>query len=43
MDNLIRLIKKKANISIIGPGYVGLPLAVKFSKLGFNVYGMKLI
>ena len=40
MDNLIRLIKqKKANISIIGLGYVGLPLAVKFSKLGFNVYG----
>ena len=40
MKNLIKLIKqKKANISIIGLGYVGLPLAIKFSKLGFNVYG----
>ncbi len=40
MKNLSKLIKqKKANISIIGLGYVGLPLAIKFSKLGFNVYG----
>lgn len=40
MKNLIKLIKqKKASISIIGLGYVGLPLAIKFSKLGFDVYG----
>ena len=40
MRNLIKLIKeKRANITIIGLGYVGLPLAIKFSKLGFNVYG----
>ena len=34
MKNLIKLIKqKKASISIIGLGYVGLPLAIKFSNL----------
>jgi len=30
---------KKANIGIIGQGYVGLPLAVEFGKAGFNVTG----
>jgi UDP-N-acetyl-D-glucosamine dehydrogenase len=30
---------KKANIGIIGQGYVGLPLAVEFAKAGFNVTG----
>lgn len=30
---------KKANIGIIGQGYVGLPLAVEFAKAGFNVIG----
>ena len=40
MKNLSKLIKeKRAKISIIGLGYVGLPLAIKFSKLGFKVYG----
>ena len=30
---------KKANIGIIGQGYVGLPLAVEFAKAGFSVTG----
>ena len=30
---------KKANIGIIGLGYVGLPLAVEFGKAGFSVTG----
>ncbi|MCK9614330.1 MAG: nucleotide sugar dehydrogenase [Candidatus Omnitrophica bacterium] len=31
---------KKANIGIIGLGYVGLPLAIAFSKKGYLVYGV---
>ena len=31
--------KKKINIAIIGLGYVGLPLAIEFSKKNFNVTG----
>lgn len=39
-DILINLIKeKKAKIGIIGLGYVGLPLALRFSESGFSVYG----
>jgi len=30
---------KRANIGIIGQGYVGLPLAVEFAKVGFSVTG----
>ena len=32
--------KKKAKICIIGLGYVGLPLAVAFSKKGYSVIGL---
>ena len=43
MDNygLLRkkIAAKKANLCIIGLGYVGLPLAVAFAKKGFFVYG----
>jgi UDP-N-acetyl-D-glucosamine dehydrogenase len=36
----VKLIKdRKATIAIIGLGYVGLPLAVAFSKAGFKVVG----
>ncbi len=35
--------KKNASISIVGLGYVGLPLAVSFAKNGFKVYGIDLI
>ena len=31
---------KKAIIGILGLGYVGLPLAVSFAKVGFKVYGL---
>ncbi|MDP8216691.1 MAG: nucleotide sugar dehydrogenase [Candidatus Kaelpia imicola] len=41
MHNLKRLIlKKDALISIIGLGYVGLPLAVEFAKKGYRVCGI---
>jgi UDP-N-acetyl-D-glucosamine dehydrogenase len=31
---------KKANIAVLGLGYVGLPLAVSFAKKGFQVFGL---
>lgn len=31
--------KKKTKIGIIGLGYVGLPLAIRFAEVGFKVYG----
>ena len=38
--NLIEKIKtKKANIGVIGLGYVGLPLVIEFCKKGFSVTG----
>ncbi len=38
--SLIEKIKsKKANVGIIGLGYVGLPLAIEFCKAGFSVKG----
>lgn len=41
MENLKQKIKnKKAVISIIGLGYVGLPTAVYFAEKGFKVYGV---
>ncbi len=40
IKNIIKKIKsKKSKIGIIGMGYVGLPLAVLFSKKKFTVYG----
>jgi len=40
IDELRTKIKnKEAQIGIIGLGYVGLPLAVEFAKVGFNVTG----
>ena len=32
--------KKRVNLSVIGLGYVGLPLAVEFAKSGFYVTGI---
>ena len=34
-----KLKSKRAKIAVMGLGYVGLPLAVEFSKNGFNVIG----
>jgi len=31
---------KKAKLAVVGLGYVGLPLAVSFAKVGFKVYGL---
>lgn len=31
---------KKANIAVLGLGYVGLPLAVSFARAGFKVFGL---
>lgn len=31
---------RKANIAVLGLGYVGLPLAVSFAKTGFQVFGL---
>lgn len=40
MKELIKKIKdKKARIGLIGLGYVGLPLTIRFSDEGFKVYG----
>ncbi|HXD74332.1 MAG TPA: nucleotide sugar dehydrogenase [Vicinamibacterales bacterium] len=36
---LDRIRARKANVGVIGLGYVGLPLAVEFARQGFNVYG----
>ena len=35
-----KIITKKANIAVIGLGYVGLPLAVNLAKSGFKVFGL---
>lgn len=42
MENLLisRLLDKRANIGVIGLGYVGLPLALRFSNAGFPVVGL---
>ncbi len=32
--------KRKAIVSVVGLGYVGLPLAVNFAKKGFQVFGL---
>ncbi|MEO0234047.1 MAG: nucleotide sugar dehydrogenase [candidate division WOR-3 bacterium] len=44
MSILLQKVKdKKSVISVIGLGYVGLPLAVEFAKAGFSVYGIDLL
>src|SRR6478609_8181727 len=40
-EQLIEKIKtSSANVAVVGMGYVGLPLAVCVSKIGFNVFGL---
>lgn len=34
---------KKANLAVIGLGYVGLPLACEFARVGFNVLGIDIL
>lgn len=40
MDLLTKISCREANMSIVGLGYVGLPLAVEFARAGFNVTGI---
>ena len=35
-----KLTDKIASISVIGLGYIGLPLSISFAKAGFNVFGI---
>ena len=35
-----KILDKKANIAVIGLGYVGLPLALAFAQKGFKVTGI---
>jgi len=35
-----KIAAKKAKICVLGLGYVGLPLAVSFAKVGYTVYGL---
>ena len=34
-----RLIKKEANLALVGLGYVGMPIAIAFAKKGLQVIG----
>lgn len=34
--------KKKINVAVVGLGYVGLPLALRFVEVGFKTYGVEL-
>ncbi|MBN1870890.1 MAG: nucleotide sugar dehydrogenase [Candidatus Omnitrophica bacterium] len=35
-----KIATKKARVAVVGLGYVGLPLAVNFAKVGFTVFGL---
>ena len=37
-----KLVEKKENLSLVGLGYVGMPIAVAFAKKGINVIGFDL-
>lgn len=37
-----RIISREAHVAVVGLGYVGLPLAVEFAKVGFRVTGLDL-
>jgi len=40
-EELMELIQhRRANVAVIGLGYVGLPLAITFAKAGFYVIGI---
>ena len=41
MNGLAEKLKDKtANVTVIGLGYIGLPLSISFAKAGFNVFGI---
>src|SRR5690606_20810107 len=35
-----RILERSARVTVIGQGYVGLPLAVEFGRVGFTVTGL---
>ena len=39
IDLILKIKSKKITIGIVGLGYVGLPLALRFAEVGFNVIG----
>jgi len=43
MDLKNKITEKKANVAIIGMGYVGLPHALGISKAGFRVFGIDIL
>jgi len=42
MELLQRIEQKRIIVSVVGLGYVGLPLAVEFAKAGFKVISIEL-
>ncbi|MEE9315866.1 MAG: nucleotide sugar dehydrogenase [bacterium] len=42
MELKVKIVRHKAKIGVIGLGYVGLPLAMEFSKAGFDVTGIEI-
>lgn len=42
MSLYTKLVKQEASLSVIGLGYVGLPIAIAFAKKGINVIGFDL-
>ena len=36
---IVKIKNKKITIGVVGLGYVGLPLALRFAEVGFNVIG----
>ena len=37
-----KIVEKKANICVVGLGYVGLPTAIFFAEKGFNIIGVSI-
>ena len=42
MDLYVKLIKNEEKLSLVGLGYVGMPIAIEFAKRGINVVGYDL-
>ena len=36
----LKVSQKESSIAVVGLGYVGLPLAMRFTKKGFKVFGI---
>ena len=39
-DLQLKISKKTAQVGIVGLGYVGLPLLIRFCEVGYNVSGL---